>query len=241
MPAPPPPSSRRFGGRAVLGIGVAVVLLLAIAGLGIAVEASHGKSATTHLPLAPLSSLGAVRAPGPAGALGPEGVPIPRTRVLAPAGLPPVGGIDGIQCQSQEQVLFHIHAHLTLFVDGLQRQVPLGIGIGPPRQLLQTGDGPFVTSGTCFMWLHTHASDGIIHIESPVQRTYTLGEFFDVWQQPFSATRVGPARGIVHALYNGRVYDGNPRAIPLTAHAQIQLEVGKPLLSQQTIGAWHGL
>ena len=168
-------------------------------------------------------------------------MPIPKARRLAPAGLPPVGGVDGIQCQAQEQVLFHIHAHLTLFVDGAQRQVPLGIGIGPPRELSPTPQGPFVTSGSCFMWLHTHATDGIIHIESPVQRTYTLGQFFDVWQQPLSATRVGPARGVVHALYNGRVYDGNPRTIPLTAHAQIQLEVGKPLLSQQTISSWNGL
>ena len=30
------------------------------------------------------------------------------------------------------------------------------------------------------MWLHTHAADGIVHIESPVDRTYTLGNFFDV-------------------------------------------------------------
>jgi hypothetical protein len=30
-----------------------------------------------------------------------------------------------------------------------------------------------------FTWLHTHAADDIIHTESPVNRTYTLGEFFD--------------------------------------------------------------
>jgi hypothetical protein len=32
------------------------------------------------------------------------------------------------------------------------------------------------------------------------------------------------------ALLNGRVYRANPRDIPLTAHAQIQLEVGRPLV-----------
>ncbi len=217
-------------------------MLLLVAGITLAAtEQSHGRSVSSHLPLAPLSSLGAVREPGPAGTFGPEGVPIPKVPPLAPAGLPPAGGVDGIECQAQEQVLFHIHAHLTIFVDGVQRQVPLGIGIRPPRQLFPTPQGPFVTSGTCFMWLHTHANDGIVHIESPVQRTYTLGEFFDVWQQPLSRTRVGPARGIVHALYNGSAYQGNPRTIPLTAHAQIQLEVGTPLVGPQTINSWHGL
>ena len=33
------------------------------------------------------------------------------------------------------------------------------------------------------------------------------------------------------AIYNGKLYDGNPRDIPLNAHAQIQLDVGKPLVA----------
>ena len=39
----------------------------------------------------------------------------------------------------------------------------------------------FVVGGSCFAWLHTHAADGVVHIESPTKRTYTLGNFFDVW------------------------------------------------------------
>ena len=47
------------------------------------------------------------------------------------------------------------------------------------------------------------------------------------------AVRSGPARsaqasGHVTAIYNGHVYRGDPANIPLTAHAQIQLEIGKP-------------
>jgi hypothetical protein len=33
---------------------------------------------------------------------------------------------------------------------------------------------------------------------------------------------VGPAKGHVTAIYNGKVFQGDPRNIPLTAHAQIQ-------------------
>jgi hypothetical protein len=108
--------------------------------------------------------------------------------------------IDGITCQAGEQVLFHIHAHLTIFVDGAPRRVPAGIGIAPPLEVDETPVGAFVAGAPCFMWLHTHSADGIIHTESPVNRTYTLGEFFDIWGQPLSRHGVGPTRGLVTAF-----------------------------------------
>jgi hypothetical protein len=180
-------------------------------------------------------------APSP-GPIGPEGVPIPRAPVIAPAASPGLGeSVDGIKCERNEQVLFHIHAHLTIFVKGKARQVPYGIGIAPPRSGERTSSGVFVTSGSCFSWLHTHAADGIIHIESPVKRTYTLGEFFDVWHKPLGANRAGPARGRVTAFVNGRSYQGNPRRIPLTKRAQIQLDVGKPVIAPESITFPNGL
>jgi len=149
--------------------------------------------------------------------------------------------IDAISCQSSEQVLFHIHAHLTIFVAGAPRQVPAGVGIAPPSQVQTTPRGAFVAGGSCFMWLHTHSADGIIHTESPVKRTYTLGEFFDIWGQPLDRKHVGPAHGPVTALFNGRVFTGNPRQIPLLSHDQIQLEVGRPLVAPEQITFPQGL
>jgi hypothetical protein len=173
---------------------------------------------------------------------GPEGPPIEKGPDLAPAGAPAPGtSTDGIRCQGSEQVLFHIHARLTIFVDGRSRKVPYGIGIAPPQRVALTPRGSFVVGGACFAWLHTHAADGIVHIESPVQRTFTLGDFFDVWKQPLSATRVGPARGSVTAFVNGKAWHGSPRSIPLNAHAQIQLEVGRPLVEPLRISNWYGL
>jgi hypothetical protein len=173
---------------------------------------------------------------------GPEGVPIPVASALAPARVLTNGEqIDGIACQASEQVLFHIHAHLTIFIRGAARQVPAGVGIAPPDEIDATPSGTFVAGATCFMWLHTHAADGIIHTESPIERTYTLGDFFDIWGQPLNRGQVGPARGPVTALLNGRVYSGNPRGIPLLAHAQIQLEVGKPLVAPEQIAFPDGL
>jgi len=172
-------------------------------------------------------------APGPKGL---EQVPVPQVPVLAnPKAVRPGEVIDGIKCENTEKVAFHIHAHLAIFVNGKQRQVPFGIGIGPQWRGQNDQVSPFVTSGSCFMWLHTHTADGIIHLEAPSNRTFTLGQFFDVWGQKLSSTQVGPAHGKVTALVNGKVFSGDPRSIPLTKHALIQLDVGTPLVGEQKI------
>jgi hypothetical protein len=134
--------------------------------------------------------------------------------------------VDGISCDTSEQVVYHIHAHLAVYTNGKLRIVPEGIGIVPPTQVVQTSAGPFVVAGTCFYWLHSHTADGIIHIESPTQRVYTLGNYFDIWNQPLTTTQVGSARGQVTAFVDGQPFNGDPRSIPLDAHSVIQLDVG---------------
>jgi hypothetical protein len=136
--------------------------------------------------------------------------------------------------------VLHIHTHLAIFVRGAPRQVSYGVGIAPPLEVQSTAGGPFA-GGAGFSWLHTHAPDGIIHIESPEPRTFTLGQFFDIWNQPLGRNRVGPATGAVTALFNGRRWLGDPRGIPLLAHAQIQLDVGRPLVAFEPIAFPPGL
>jgi hypothetical protein len=194
------------------------------------------------LPLKPVSVLGGLEAAPPAGPVGPEGVPIPNAKPLAPArGLSLGQTLDGISCQPIERLSYHIHIHLTIFVGGVARLIPYVIGIAPPRIGQHTPVGYFVTNGGCFAWLHTHANDGIIHVESPSPKTYTLGDFFDIWHQPLTANRIGPVRGHVTAFFNGRYYDANPRRIPLRKHAQIQLEIGTPLIAPESITFPSGL
>ena len=224
------------------GLGAVAVVAAAAVGIVLAVTGSpHAAGGSPRLKLASLATLGTLHpAPSP-GPLGPEGVPIPSAPPLAGTVTAATGQpVDGIKCQTNEQVLFHIHAHLTIFVNGSPRQVPAGIGI-PGAQAQNTAQGPFISSGKCFYWLHTHAADGIIHTESPVHRTFTLGNFFNIWGQPLGPGQVGPARGHVTAIYNGRAYQGNPRDIPLNKHAQIQLMVGKPLIAPTSITWPSGL
>jgi hypothetical protein len=187
-----------------------------------------------------LASLGSTARGVVRGGIGPEGVPVPNGPALAPAAAAGGRAVDGITCLAGEQLAFHIHAHLTVFLNGSPRQIPGGIGIVDP-QSMSTPAGPYVGSGSCFYWLHTHASDGIIHIESPTVRTYTLGDFFDLWGQPLDAHQVGPLKGQVVALYNGGSFAGSPRQIPLTPHAQIQLEIGSPRVAPVKIEFPGGL
>jgi hypothetical protein len=215
--------------------GGGAVVVLAGLGLGLGLGLSGSGSPAGSPAGSPLSTLGSLLAAPAPGATGPENVPIPAAPTLA-ATSPATAGqaIDGIGCDTSEQTLFHIHTHLTIFVNGQQRQVPAGIGI-PGAVATQTPQGPFIDSGTCFYWLHTHAADGIIHIESPVKRTYTLGEFFDEWGQPLSSSQAGPAHGKVTVIVNGQVFKGNPREVPLGSHEDLQLEVGSPLVAPETI------
>ena len=167
-----------------------------------------------------------------------ENVPLQTGADIAPASTTGTGSVDGIQCGSKEQLQYHIHAHLTVFVNGVPRSVPGGIGI-PGSQVQQTNFGPYAVGGKCIYWLHTHAPDGVIHVESPSQRIYTLGNFFDEWHQPLTATQVGLAHGTVTATVNGKTWTKDVRSIPLDPHAVIQLSVGEPIAPFQTV-AWSG-
>jgi hypothetical protein len=235
---------RKRNQRLLIGAGAVVVVAALAVGITLAVSnggSSASAGSTPQLKTTSLSTLGSLKSAPSPGPAGPEGVPIPAAAPLAGTATKATGQkVDGISCQTSEQTIFHIHAHLTVFVNGSPRQVPAAIGI-PKAQPQSTPHGTFIGGGACFYWLHTHAADGIIHIESPVQRTYTLGDFFDEWGQPLSKTQAGSATGQVTAIYNGKVYQGNPRDIPLDAHAQIQLEVGTPLVAPEHITWPSGL
>ena len=228
-----------WGGGAVLlaGAGTGIALALTGSGSGSAAAGTTSTAGTSGSAgsTLPLSTLGTLQPAPAAGALGPEQVPMPSAPVLAGTSAATAGQpIDGVSCSSSEQTLFHIHTHLTIFVNGQQRQVPAGIGI-PGAVTSQSQAGPFVGSGNCFYWLHTHAADGIVHIESPVKRTFTLGNFFDEWGQPLGPDQAGPAHGKVTVIVNGRVFTGNPRNAPLGSRENLQLEVGTPLVAPETI------
>jgi hypothetical protein len=183
----------------------------------------------------------------PSTSTGPEGIPVPSGPKVATLLNAATGqSVDGIQCQTNEQTVTHVHTHLTIFVNGQARVIPYGIGI-PGFQAEQTAQGPFVSTGSCFYWLHAHANDGIIHIESPsTSESFTLGQFFDLWGIPLSSNQVGSATGKVTVFFaspgkHAQLYSGDPRNLPLGDHYQIQLVVGTPIVAPVNVTNWSGL
>jgi hypothetical protein len=169
------------------------------------------------------------------GPAGPEGIVLESGQLLAPESTSATGQtIDGIQCNANEQVAYHIHAHLSVYVNGKLRPVPAGVGIVTPVAQ-QTANGAFDSATRCYYWLHVHAQDGVIHVESPTTTTYTLGQFFAIWKQPLTADQVGPATGKLTVFVNGARHTGSPATISLKSHEDIQIDVGTPAVAAQRI------
>jgi hypothetical protein len=153
----------------------------------------------------------------------------------------PQGGngqpVDGIEGSSREMLQVHVHAHLALINKGQQIAIPYGIGIVKPFQV----NNGFVGTGRGIYWLHTHDATGIIHVESPDSRRYTLGNFFDIWGQPLTSKEVAGLKGVVRAFVDGKPYAGDPRSIVLGAHMQITLQVGTPIVTPPVYAFPQGL
>jgi hypothetical protein len=237
------------------GVVVAIAAIVLIVTLVTSGSSGNGGSTASfsqpNVALQPVpSTMSSTWKQPPASTPGPETVGIPSGPKLATLDTVATGQtVDGIQCQTNEQTVAHVHTHLTIFVNGQARVIPYGIGI-PGAQPVQTAQGPFVQSGSCFYWLHAHANDGVIHVESPsTTMQFTLGQFFQIWGIPLNSNQVGPATGRVTAFltYKGHhdlvtgIYNGDPANLPLGNHYQIQLDVGTPIVAPYKVTNWGGL
>jgi hypothetical protein len=211
--------------RILLWATCVVIIAAAIAGISVGiVRSGHGANGSS--PTTSASDAASATLTGP---LGPEGIPLEVGTLLAPVSTSATGQtVDGIRCDSSEQVAYHIHSHLTVYVNGVLRPIPGGIGIVQPV-VQQTANGAFYSASRCYYWLHVHAQDGVIHVEAPSQTSYNLGQFFAIWGQPLTSSQVGPAHGALTVFVNGVRYSGDPAALTLTSHEDIQLDVGTPI------------
>jgi hypothetical protein len=166
---------------------------------------------------------------------GPDVIPIETGQFLARPTTTPLGNVvDGIQCNELEQLAYRTNAHLQVYVDGQSRALPGGIGLVDPT-FSDTSRGFFWTASACYYWLHTRAADGVIEVDSPTPRHYTLGDFFAIWNQPLSRHAVAGAVGRVSVIVDGHRFHGSPASVPIREHEQIELAVGKPVPRYQPI------
>jgi hypothetical protein len=172
----------------------AAALVLAACGGGSS-DTSSTPGATTPLP-ASTASVPATSTAAPAT----SSITPP---VLAPQGpsAPTGSPVDGIECAERELFAQHIHPGLAIVIGGERVTVPANIGILIDQQ--------------CLYWLHTHGDLGVIHIESPNQNVFTLGQFFAVWGYPLGPDNLAGVKVKVHAWVAGKPFTGDPATIPL--------------------------
>jgi hypothetical protein len=117
-----------------------------------------------------------------------------------------------------EGTVEHIHAHLDVIVNGQPVVVPADLGIDTSTNQLSP--------------LHTHDTTGVLHIESPVQADFSLGQLFTEWQVSLSADQIGGLKAgdgnVLQAYVNGKPYTGDPAGIILHAHDEIAIVYGTP-------------
>jgi hypothetical protein len=140
---------------------------------------------------------------------------IPVAAVVAVLGI-----VFGIQVNEQGpmgmKMVMHIHPQLSVKVNGQPIIVPENVGID--KSLWK--DHSLDKYGMQGMSpLHTHDNSGTIHVESSIERDYTLGEFLDVWGGIDTANDK-----IVKVIVNGRPLSDWRNRI-LEDNEQITLEI----------------
>lgn len=183
---------------------LALVALVAAAGV-IALFAPHrvGAAASSHAAM-----LSGAMLPGELTGSAPWPANAGRLRArLRALGLPALG---------REGTALHIHQHLDVFVRGRRVAVPAGIGIAASAGFISP--------------LHTHDASGVVHVESPDVRTFTLGQLFGVWGVRFTKRCLGGycAHGgeRLWVFSDGHLFTGDPRVLPLAPQAEIVVAFG---------------
>jgi hypothetical protein len=124
----------------------------------------------------------------------------------------------GVPIQTKEGSVGHIHQHLDIYVNGRHATVPAGIGIS--------------TVGGFISPLHTHATDGVIHVEPERRQTFTLGQFFGVWGVRLTSTCIGGycngGGKTLRVFVDGFPAPKDPRLLELFAHEEIVIAFGTP-------------
>ena len=110
----------------------------------------------------------------------------------------------------------HYHPQLRILVNGADVPVPSNIGVDPSTGAMSA--------------LHTHESDGTLHIEADtVGEVFTLGQLFTQWGVQLTSTQIGGAKADdgqkLTVTSNGTPVSGNPKDLRLQPDQQIVLEL----------------
>lgn len=69
---------------------------------------------------------------------------------------------------------FHIHPEIKIVINEVEQNIPEDIGV----------------SAIGMTAIHTHEGGGLIHVEAPIQKDFTIGDFFAVWGKTFTQNQI---------------------------------------------------
>ena len=144
----------------------------------------------------------------------------------------PVAGLDCL-APGSIPIGYHVHAHLSVFLNGQALAIPAGIGFVQQS-----------TPSECQYQLHTHNRNGLLHVHNTAPGTFTLGQIFQIWGEPLSSTDIAGLTGMpvrVFIVDNGVVTEntGDWSAIELTSHRLITIQVGTDITEVPNF-TWNG-
>jgi hypothetical protein len=131
--------------------------------------------------------------------------------------------IGALECLDNMPETYHVHTHLSIFLNGEALAIPAELGI--------VSQSP---TSECFYSIHTHDQSGKIHVEAAAPGLFTLGQLFSIWGQPLDATNIAGLTGmpvVVYVTDDGVVTEatGDWHAIELKSHREITIQVGTPI------------
>ncbi len=147
-------------------------------------------------------------------------------------GATPSGGqgqvVAGLSCGGGGSA-YHIHAHLSIFLNGQMLTTPRDIGMVDAT----------ATRAACHYPIHTHDATGVVHAHAATPTRFTLGQFFALWGQPLSRVDVAGLTGLPIVFYvdddmNVREDIGDPAEIDLLPRRGITIQIGSRLNSIPT-------
>jgi hypothetical protein len=124
----------------------------------------------------------------------------------------------GLPALIQEGTALHTHEHLDIIINGQKIIVPADIGVNDAAGF----SAP----------IHTHDETAIIHVESPIVRTFNLGQFFDIWGVLLTKNCIGGycnnGNQNLKVFVDGILFQGDPRTVELKNHEEIVITFGIP-------------
>jgi len=140
--------------------------------------------------------------------------------------------VDGIPCVASPPETYHVHTHLSIFLNGEALAIPQALGIT---------NAP---AGRCLYEIHTHDHSGKIHVEAAASGTFTLGNVFHIWGRSLTNTDLAGMTGLPIVIYttdNGTVTEvkDNWADIELKSKREITIVVGTPITEIPNI-TWTG-